>query len=78
MSDRTYVRLPGHAWHGFTTWTRTPGTVLTMCGRTLHADDIEEADRLPPDGHACGNCTRRLLAQTDVEEDPFAGTVAPV
>ena len=66
--DRTYVRLPDHAWHGFTTWTRVPGTVVTLCGRRLHSDDIEESDRVPSSGHLCGNCSRRIAALTDIED----------
>lgn len=82
MSDRQYVRLPGHAWHAWVTWTRVPGTALTLCGRSLHDDDLEESDRVPSSGHLCGNCGRLIAAHTDYEDSTDFGdmgnVVAPI
>ena len=73
--DRTYIRTTG-AWHAFVTWTRVPGRARVLCGRTLVSDRwsslvgpvFEENDRVPSDGHLCGNCGRLIAAHTDIEE----------
>ena len=70
--DRTYIRTTG-AWHAFVTWTRVPTMVRVLCGRTLSGRTIEDInavlmnDRVPSDGHLCGNCGRLIAAHTDIE-----------
>ena len=79
MTDRTYwtVRvtrdgqsfgvIQERAWHA-----NRPTRALWLvgaCRRTNrgYEDRTAEVDRIPPDGHLCGNCARIIAAQTDEE-----------
>ena len=63
--DRIYWRhWERKAWHALRL-TRSIDPV-SICGRKAHAAH-ELADRIPPEGHLCGNCARVIAAQTDVE-----------
>ena len=66
LMDRTYWRHWGanHAWHALRL-TRSLAPV-SICGRKAHSAH-EIVDRIPPEGHLCGNCARIIAAQTDVE-----------
>ena len=63
MTDRIYWRIPGRAWHAqdLDAWWRS------VCGLDGRHDQFETADRLPPDGHFCGRCSRIIAARTDIE-----------
>lgn len=83
--SRQYVRQPNrgnheYAAHVFLTWTRVPGNARGLHG--AHVPSAEIADRVKPDWHLCGLCSRIIAAQTDVPESTDMGdidnTFAPV
>lgn len=50
------------SWHAAETYTRMPGTVLTLCGRTVH--DAVVVDALPA-GRSCESCLRIYARRED-------------
>lgn len=68
MTDRQYIESGTGMVHVYVTWTRLPGAVRTLCGRTLlNRDDGHLWDRIPSDRPFCENCGRRLASQTDAD-----------
>lgn len=74
--DRTYWRQPGGAWHALDT-TKRSSYPRSVCGRWAQRTKPEESDRVPSDGHLCGNCGRVIAARTDIEPNVEDGGPGP-
>jgi len=47
------------SWHVLSTFTRAPGQVRTMCGRTIDAATVR--DDFPQHEKSCESCFRRIV-----------------
>jgi len=62
MPETLWVRA--RSWHVFRTWTRTPGRLLTLCGRTINgAPDL--VGTFPGGERTCESCLRISAKETD-------------
>lgn len=59
MSDRTWVQIV--SWHVIRNFTRVPGRVVTVCGRTFEGPT---SDTLPS-GKSCESCLRLVAREDD-------------